>query len=58
MCSSEEKKKAGLQAWGDSQACWELRKEGQEDWPQLIALIPKQEEKGGHHGSDAFVPWK
>lgn len=31
---------------------------GQEDWPELITLIPKQEEKDGHNGSNTFVPWK
>lgn len=32
--------------------------EGQENWPKLIALVPKQEEEGGHHASHTFVPWK
>lgn len=32
--------------------------EGQEDWPELIALVPKQEEEGGHHGTYTFVLWK
>lgn len=30
--------------------------EGQEDWPELIALVPKQEEAGDHHYSYRFVP--
>lgn len=32
--------------------------EGQEGWPELIALVPKQEDEDGHLGSNTFVPWK
>lgn len=32
--------------------------EGQGNLPELIALVPQQEEEGGHHASHTFVPWK
>lgn len=31
---------------------------GQEGWPELIALVPKQEDEDGRLGSNTFVPWK
>lgn len=57
---------------GEKKACLQLGKihrhvgkkegsralQGQEDLPELIALVPKQEEEGGHHCSHTFVLWK